>query len=146
MSFGDVEAGPFVDNEGVMADQFFEVFPAVDILEAVGADDDREPFQREFFCEVGKRVDGIGRFGQAEFYIAGPELEVVLNGELHEVEAGILVQKGLSFLEGVLWGNYEPDLVNFSIFYNMIGYNKMADVDGIKAAEIQPNMHGAKLR
>lgn len=93
--FGDVEAGALVYDYRVLTYELLKVLPAMDVLEAVGAHDDGKLLQREFFRQVSECIDGIRRLGQVELDIARAELRVVLYGEVHEVEAVVLVKQGM---------------------------------------------------
>lgn len=79
-----------------------------------------------------------------KFHIAGAEFRIVLNGKLHQVKTIIFIEQGMGFLQRIVRGNNKPDLVDLRIFYDMICYDKMTYVNGVKASEIQPYVHGRK--
>ena len=98
MGLLDIKAGAIVDYERVVGHQVFEVLPAVDVLEAIGAKDDGELLQRELFYEVCEGVYGERGLWEMELDVAGAEPCVVFNGELDEVEAVVFVEQGMGVL------------------------------------------------
>jgi hypothetical protein len=46
------------------------------------------------------------------------------------------IENGFRFLKRVLRGNYKPDLIEVSIVGNVICYDKVAYMNGVKRAEI----------
>lgn len=136
MFLGDIKAGAVVYNEGVAAHQLLEVLPAVYVLEAVRAHDDGELLQRELFCEVSKRIYGIRRLWQVELHIAGPELRVILYGQVHQVQAVIFIQQGVCIFKRVVRRYYEPYLVYLAVLYHVISYYEMTSMYGIETTEV----------
>jgi hypothetical protein len=64
---------------------------------------------------------------------------------LHKVQAVVFVQQRMRVFQWIMRRYYEPYLIYFTMFYYVVCDDEVTYVNGIKATEIQPYMHGAKV-
>lgn len=88
-----LKTGAAVDHERITAHQLLKVLPAVYVLEAVRAHNHGKLLQRELLGKIGKSVNSIGWLWQVELHITGPELRVILYGEVNKMQPVVLVKQ-----------------------------------------------------
>jgi hypothetical protein len=135
------KAGSRINVKRIVADQDKGIFPFGKIHQAVCSHQDREAVGREFFLEIGHRVNCIGGAWKMELYIADPDILFPFHRELGQVEALVFVEQVPAGLKGILRGNNQPDLVKVRILDHVAGDDAMAYMDGVERAEIETNFH-----
>lgn len=82
-----------------------------------------------------------------KFHIARPKLGIIPDGQFYKMQAIVFVEEGLSILQRIIGGHYEPNLIDRGVLNHMVGHNEMTDMNGIKAPKVKPDMHaGTKLQ
>ena len=132
-----------VDVDIIVFEDEFPVAPALEGFEVVGAHDEAELFVAVLVAEVGKGEDGVGRYGEVEFDIAGPHTVIVVYGQTHHLEPLLVGKEGFALFEGVLGGYDIPHLVKVAMGQHGVADDEVADVDGIEGTEEKTNFsHG----
>ena len=70
-----------------------------------------------------------------EFDIAGTHTVVVVHGKTHHLQPLLVGEKCFTFLEGVLWRDNIPYLIEVAMSQHGIANDKMPNVDGIERAK-----------
>jgi hypothetical protein len=82
-----------------------------------------------------------------ELDVAGTHVVVVVDGAAHHLEALLVGEEGLTFLERVLRGDYVPDLVEVAVCQHGTADDEVPHVDGVERAEEETYVtHEIKLR
>ena len=79
-----------IDDDGIVTEDFFVVFPAVEGEPVVGSHDQGEVVLGVSLGEFAERVVRIRGFGEAEFEVAGHETGLAFEGKLGEFQAQIV--------------------------------------------------------
>ena len=89
---GGIDSGvmPRIDDDGIVTEDFFVVFPAVEGDPVVGSHDQGEVVLGVSLGELAERVVRIRGFGQAKFEVAGHETGLAFEGKLGEFQAQIV--------------------------------------------------------
>ncbi len=92
-------------------------------------------------AEIGEGVDRVARLGHAKLHIAGPEVIVIGNRQLHHPKSVKLVNQGLLLLEWILRTHDKPDLIEIRPVVERICDNQVPNVNRIEAPKVQPDLH-----
>ena len=92
-----------IDHDGIVMKDVFVAVPLVESCPVVAANQNRELIVGVCFLQGLQRVPGIGGLGLVEFEIAGFQVRLILEGDLHEAEAFVVIEQLLVLLEGILW-------------------------------------------
>jgi hypothetical protein len=71
-----------------------------------------------------------------KLHVTAPELVIIFNGQVHEVQPVVFIQQGMGILQRIMRRHHKPYLVNIGMRYYMIGYDQVAGMNGIKTPEI----------
>ena len=127
-----VMIGPGVYEHIIFFDQGFIVLPLGKGFNRIAAHD-YYPFIFWVYClQMLHGMDGIRRGRQVKFYIAGYQGRVVVDGQLHHIQAVVLVKQVFCFFERVLWGYYKPYLLQVGVLCKMVGNNQVPDMYRVK--------------
>ena len=89
---GSIDSGvvPRINDDGIVAEDFFVVFPAVESEPVVGSHDQGEVVLGVSLGEFAERVVRIRGFGQAKFEVTGHKTGFAFEGKLGEFQAQIV--------------------------------------------------------
>jgi len=93
--------------------------------------------------QVGKRIYSIARPGHGKLHIGSPELIIVANRQLHHSQSIKLMNERLTSLQGILWTDHKPHLIQISAIQQGICNDQMTYMDGIKGTEVESYFQNA---
>lgn len=131
-----VVAGAGIDVEVVVFEDVLVVEPFGEGLQVVLAHDEAEFALGVLFAQHLQGVARVGGLRERELNVAGPETEVVADGEVHEMQTLPVVQKRRLLLQRVLRRHHEPELLQVGMFQQIFGNNQVPDVYRVERAEV----------
>lgn len=131
-----VVAGTGIDVEVVVLQNVLVVEPFREGLQVVLAHDEAEFALRVLLVQHLQGVARVGGLRERELDVAGPETEVVADGEVHEMQTLSVVQKRRLLLQRVLRRHHEPELLQVGMFQQIFGNNQVPDVYRVERAEV----------
>lgn len=117
------------------------ILPAWEGSQVVLTDDEDEIVLGVLLLDDCERIDSVAGPRHVKLHIKGFETIIVADGQFHHVESVKLVQEVVVFLERVLRGNHEPDLVNFRAFHHGVRDDEVPDVYRVEGAEKESDLH-----
>lgn len=131
-----VVAGAGIDVEVVVFEDVLVVEPFGEGLQVVFTHDEAELALGVLFAQHLQRVARVGGFRERELDVAGPETEVIADGEVDEMQPLAVVEQRSFFLERVLRRHHEPEFLQVRVFQQILGNNHVPDVYRVERSEV----------
>jgi len=93
--------------------------------------------------QVGERIYSIARLRHGKLHIRCSKLIIVANRQLHHSQSIKLMNERLTSLQGILWTNHKPYLIQISAIQQGIRNDQMTYMDGIKGTEVESDFQNA---
>src|SRR5690606_38072342 len=132
---------PGIDKYLIVVQDRLMIFPLVKVGEIVRTQKNAKLMLRILLAEVGERVDRVARLRHAKLHVAGSEMVMIRDRQLHHPEPVKFVDQRLLLFEGILRTHHKPDLIEIRPVVERICNDKVTDMDRIEASEEQPYLH-----